>query len=81
MSSGSSDSESIRECEFETTSESDKESTRGCYNNEPSIHRKKLIKSKKRTEVFLKRKVPKKTILDWVTQHGVPVRTARFMRI
>ena len=35
MSSGSSDSESISKCEFETTSESDKESIRGYYNNEP----------------------------------------------
>ena len=30
MSGGSSDSESIYEYKFETTSESDKESTRGC---------------------------------------------------
>ena len=35
MSSGSSDLESISKCEFETTSESDKESIRGYYNNEP----------------------------------------------
>ena len=31
--------------------------------------------------VFLKRKVQKKMILGWVTQHGVPVRTASFMGI
>ena len=35
MSSGSSDSESISECEFETTSESDKESINEPNNNEP----------------------------------------------
>ena len=34
MSSGGSDSESISKCEFETTSESDKESIRGCCSNE-----------------------------------------------
>ena len=33
MSSRNSDSESISECEFEKTSESDEESIRGCYNN------------------------------------------------
>ena len=33
MSSGSSDSESISECKFETTLESDKESIHGCYSN------------------------------------------------
>ena len=47
----------------------------------PSSHRKKLIKRKKRMGVFLKRKVPKKMILGWVTQHGVPVKTASFLRI
>ena len=35
MSSGNSDSESISKCEFERTSESNKESICGCYNNEP----------------------------------------------
>ena len=32
-------------------------------------------------EVFLKKKVPKKMILGWVTQHGVPARTAGFVII
>ena len=32
-------------------------------------------------EVFLKTNVPNKMILGWVTQHGVPIRTASFMRI
>ena len=46
MSSGSSDSESISECEFETTSESDKESIRGCYNNEPEYSQEEIDKMK-----------------------------------
>ena len=46
MSSGSSDSESISDCEFETTSESDKESIRGCYNNEPEHSQEKIDKMK-----------------------------------
>ena len=37
MSTGISDSESISECKFETTSESE-ESIRGCYNNEPEYN-------------------------------------------
>ena len=44
MSSGSSDSESISECEFETTSESDKESILGCYNNEPEYSQEEIDK-------------------------------------
>ena len=43
MSSGSSDSESLSECEIETTSESDKESIRGCYNNEPEYSQEEII--------------------------------------
>ena len=43
MSSGSSDSESISECEFKTISESDKESIRGCYNNEPEYSQEGVI--------------------------------------
>ena len=43
MSSGSSDSETISECEFETISESDKESIRGCYNNEPEYSQEGVI--------------------------------------
>ena len=46
MSSGSSDSESISECEFETTSESDKESIHGCYNNEPDYSQEEIDKIK-----------------------------------
>ena len=46
MSSGSSDSESISECEFETTSESDKQSIRGCYNNEPEYSQEEIDKMK-----------------------------------
>ena len=48
MSSGSSDSESISECEFETTSESDKESIRGCYNNEPEYSQEEIDKMKEK---------------------------------
>ena len=47
MSSGRSDSESISECELETTSESDKEFIRGCYNNEPKYSREETDKMKK----------------------------------
>ena len=47
MSSGRSDSESISECEFETTSESDKEFVRGCYNNEPKYSKEEIDKMKK----------------------------------
>ena len=43
MSSGSSNSESLSECEIERTSESDKESIRGCYNNEPEYSQKEII--------------------------------------
>ena len=46
MSSGRSDSESISECEFETISESDKESIRGCYNNEPEYSQEEIDKMK-----------------------------------
>ena len=46
MSSGSSDSESIRECECETTSESDKDSTSGCDNNEPEYSQEEIDKMK-----------------------------------
>ena len=45
-SSGSSDSESISDCEFETTSESDKESIRGCCSNEPECSQEKNDKMK-----------------------------------
>ena len=48
MSSGSSDSESISECEFETTSESDKESIHGCYNNEPECSQEEINKMKEK---------------------------------
>ena len=56
MSNGSSDLESISKSE--TTSESDNESIRGNCNNEPGY----LQKEKKRMEVFLKKKVPKKML-------------------
>ena len=46
MWSGSSDSESITKCKFETTSESDKESVRGCYNNEPEYSQEEIDKMK-----------------------------------
>ena len=49
MSSGSSDSESISECEFETTLESDKESIRGCYSNEPEYSREEIDKMKEKS--------------------------------
>ena len=79
---GSSDSESISESEFETTSEWHKESIRGCYNNEFRYSQEEIDKmKKKRMAVFLKRKVPKKMILGWVMQHGLPVGTASFMTI
>ena len=42
MSGGSSDSESISECEFQTNSEPDKESIRGCYNNEPEYSQEEI---------------------------------------
>ena len=42
MSGRSSDSESISECEFETNSEPDKESIRGCYNNEPEYSQEEI---------------------------------------
>ena len=78
MPSGSSNWERISECEFETTSEP----IRGCYNNEPEYSQKEIDKKwKKRMAVFLEGKVSKKMILGWVTQHGVHVRTASFMRI
>ena len=48
MASGSSDSESISECEFETTSESDKQSIRGCYNNEPEYSPEEIDKMKEK---------------------------------
>ena len=48
MSSGSSNSERISECEFETTSESDKESIRGCYNNESEYSQVEIDKIKKK---------------------------------
>ena len=80
MSSGSSKSENISECEFETIPESDKESIRGCYNNGPKYLLEEIDKMNEK-EVFLKMNVPNKMILGWVTQHGVPIRTASFMRI
>ena len=48
MSSESSDSESISECKFKTFSESDKESTRGCYNNDPECSQEEINKMKER---------------------------------
>ena len=45
MSSGSSDSQSISEFKFETTSESDKGSIRGCYNNEPEYSQEEIRSS------------------------------------
>ena len=42
MSSGSSNSESISEWEFEITSESDKESIHGFYNNEPEYSQEEI---------------------------------------
>ena len=47
-SSGSSDSGNISDCEFETTSESDKESIRGCCNNEPEYSQEKIDKMKEK---------------------------------
>ena len=47
MSSRSCDSESIRECKFETASESDKGSICGCYNNEPKYSQEEIDKMKK----------------------------------
>ena len=46
MSSGSSDAES--ECEFETTSESEKESIRYCCNNEPEYSQEEIDKMKEK---------------------------------
>ena len=60
MSSGSSNSESISGCEFETTSESDKESICGYYNNEPKYSQDEIDKMKEKKEVFLKRKFPRR---------------------
>ena len=48
MSSGSTNSESISKCEFQTTSESDKESIRGCYNNESEYSQEEIDKMKKK---------------------------------
>ena len=48
MSSGSSDSETISECEFETTSESGKESIRACCNNEPKYSPEEIDKMKEK---------------------------------
>ena len=85
MSSGSSDSKSTSECEFKTTSESDKESIRGCYNNEAEYSQEEIDKMEEKNgstwRVPTKENVPRKMILRWVIQHGVPVRTASFMRI
>ena len=63
MSSGSSDSESINECEFETTSESDKESIRGCCYNEPEYSQEEIDKMKEKNESVSKKEVSKKIIL------------------
>ena len=54
MASGSSDSESISECEFETTSESDKQSIRGCYNNEPEYSQEEIDQMKEKGKCFWK---------------------------
>ena len=48
MSSGSSDSESISECEFERTSQSEKETIRGCYNNESEFSQEEIDKIKEK---------------------------------
>ena len=48
MSSGSSDSESISECEFETFSESDKKSIRAYYNYEPEHSQEDIDKIKEK---------------------------------
>ena len=48
MSSGSSKSESISECKFETIPESDKESIRGCYNNRPKYLLEEIDKMKEK---------------------------------
>ena len=48
MSSGNSDSESVSKCEFETTSESDKESIRGCYNNESEYSQEEIDRMKEK---------------------------------
>ena len=48
MSSGSRDSENISEYKFETTSESDKESICGCYNNEPEYSQEEIDKMKEK---------------------------------
>ena len=48
MSSGSSKSENISECKFETIPESDKESIRGCYNNGPKYLLEEIDKMNER---------------------------------
>ena len=50
MPSGSSDQESISESESETTSRSDKESIRGCYNNEAEYSQEETDKMKEKNE-------------------------------
>ena len=52
MSSRSGDLESISKCEFETTSESDKESIRGYYNNEPEYSQEEFDKRKEKHGSF-----------------------------
>ena len=51
MSSGSSDSESISKCKFQTTSESHKESICGCYNNEPKYSQDEIDKMKEKNGI------------------------------
>ena len=48
MSSGSTDSQSISEREFDTTSESDKDFASGCYNNEPEYSQEEIDKMKEK---------------------------------
>ena len=48
MSGGSSDSESNSECEFQRISESDRETIRGCYNNETEYSQEEIHKMKEK---------------------------------
>ena len=59
MSSGSSDSESISKCEFEATSESDKEFIGGCYNNQSKYSQEEIDKMKERNGSVSEKEGPK----------------------
>ena len=71
MSSGSNDSESISECEFETTSESDKESTHGCYNNEPDYSQEEIDKIKESNGSASENEGSKEDDTIWEYEHTV----------